>query len=68
MTAVNTSEHAGSRLLDYRGAAEYLGVSYSTVRRLISSGALRVVMIGSLPRLDRGDLDTYIDARKRVAG
>ena len=68
MTAVNTSEHAGPRLLDYRGAAEYLGVSYSTVRRLISSGALRVVMIGSLPRLDRGDLDEYIDARKRVAG
>ncbi|AXQ62961.1 helix-turn-helix DNA binding protein [Gordonia phage Bibwit] len=65
---MNTSEHARSRLRDYRGAAEYLGVSYSTVRRLIARGDLHVVMIGNSPRLDLADLDAYIEQRKVIAG
>ena len=67
------------RLLNMRQAAEYLGCSFWTARDYILQGLIPVVELpplrpreGERPRrtlrrvlVDRADLDTFIDARKR---
>lgn len=65
----------GPRLLNVRGAGEYLGVSGWTIRDLIAAGKLRRVLIpGANGRdlrrvlLDRADLDALIDRWKDVRG
>jgi hypothetical protein len=66
------------RLLDIKGAAEYLGVSHWTVRDYIASGKIRTVPMpaltprdGDRPRasmrrvlVDRVDLDAFVDSLK----
>ena len=52
------------RLLSVVQAAEYLGVSAWHVRRLVWGGDLPAVRMGRLVRLDRIDLDKFIDEQK----
>jgi excisionase family DNA binding protein len=51
------------RLLSYRQAAEYLGVSYWTIRAWADSGKLPVVKLpgARLLRVERAALDRLID-------
>lgn len=52
-----------SSLLSYREAASYLGVSLSTVERLVRARELTPVSIRSRRLLRRSDLDEYISAQ-----
>ena len=52
--------HEIERLLSPREAANRLGVSVATVRRLIRSGALPAVRIGCAYRVDADELEDYI--------
>jgi excisionase family DNA binding protein len=58
----------GGRLLTLKQAAEYLGISHWTVRRLVWNGSLPHVPIGRLVQLDRADLDAWIDEKKTCFG
>lgn len=57
-----------TRLLSINDAAKYLGVSPWHVRRLVWRGDLPSVRVGRLVRLDRGDLDQYIEEQKSQVG
>ena len=46
-------------LYTYDDAAARLSVSTSTVKRLVSSGRLRTVKVGSSPRVHRDELERY---------
>ena len=73
------SESIAPRLLNMRQAAEHLGCSFWTARDYILQGLIPVVELpplrpreGERPRrtlrrvlVDRADLDTFIEARKR---
>ncbi len=73
------SESIAPRLLNMRQAAEYLGCSFWTARDYILAGphtcgrvAAFATARGERPRttlrrvlVDRADLDTFIEARKR---
>ena len=51
-----------------RQAAEYLAVSYWTVRGWVESGKLSPVRLGErLIRIERADLDRLIETRKEPA-
>ena len=53
------------RLLTMRQAAEYLAVSYWTVRGWVESGKLSPVRLGErLIRIERADLDRLVETRK----
>lgn len=52
------------RLLSVVEAAAYLGVSAWHVRRLVWGGDLPAVRLGRLVRIDRADLDKFIDEQK----
>jgi excisionase family DNA binding protein len=56
------------RLLSVSEAARVLGVSAWHVRRLVWRGDLPAVRLGRLVRLDRDDLNIYINERKTVSG
>lgn len=47
-------------LRDKRSAAHVLGVSLSTLERLIRSGALPAVKVGGATRIRQTDLDAYV--------
>ncbi len=50
------------RYLDASGAADYLGISRSTVQRLAKAGALRSLRPSEgIVRFDRADLDAYME-------
>lgn len=53
-----------SRLLRIKEAAAYMGVSRRTLEGLMATGKIPTVREGSLVRLDRGDLDQWIELRK----
>lgn len=53
-----------SRLMKVVEAAAYLGVSVWHVRRLVWGGDLPAVRVGRLVRIDRADLDKFIDEQK----
>jgi excisionase family DNA binding protein len=61
---VSSAIKQGNRLLNVTDAAAYLGISAWHVRRLVWRGDLPSVRIGRLVRLDRGDLDEFVDRRK----
>lgn len=52
------------RLLDVRGAAEYLGCSAASVRNRVAAGELKAVRIDRHFRFDMRDLDALIDESK----
>jgi excisionase family DNA binding protein len=49
-------------LLTAEEAAEYLGVSHWTVRRLIARGELRGVYLGRLLRVRSSDLEAFLSS------
>jgi excisionase family DNA binding protein len=57
-----------SPLLSYREAASYLGVSVSTVERLVRARELIPVSIRYRRLLRRTDLDEYISAQASGGG
>jgi excisionase family DNA binding protein len=66
------AEAAPQRLLPFRGAAEYLGVSRATIERLVYRGELPIVKVAGSTRYDVEDLNGYIAVnrcrnRKRTA-
>ncbi len=60
------SEVKVKRLLSYKEASEYLGISQSQLKRLVRAGELPVIKIGKRSLLDIHDLDEYIERRRRV--
>lgn len=61
-------QHPAGRLLSVNDTAEYLGITRSSVYRMINAGDLPVVHVGSRTLLDRHDLDAFIERNKAVAG
>ena len=57
---------APARLMTYRQVADYLGVSYWTVRGWAETGKLPIVKLpGSrLLRIERAVLDAFVDAHR----
>ena len=53
-----------SKLMRIREAAAYLGVSRRTLEGLMGAGRIPTLRERSLARLDRGDLDKWIEMRK----
>jgi excisionase family DNA binding protein len=53
-----------ARLMRIKEAAAYMGVSRRTLEGLMSTGRIPTVREGSLVRLDRQDLDQWIQFRK----
>lgn len=53
-----------ARLMRIREAAAYMGVSRRTLEGLMADGKVPTVREGSLVRLDRKDLDQWIELRK----
>jgi excisionase family DNA binding protein len=49
-----------SLLLDLPAAAELIGVSLSTVKRLVAAGDLTAVKVGRLTRIRREDAEAYV--------
>lgn len=56
-----------NRLLSTNDVAALLGVSARTVRRLVSSGQLRPVYVGRLPRFTEQEVEAYCAAAYRRA-
>jgi len=57
-----------SRLLSLKQAADYLAVSYWTVRSWVETGKLLAVRLGpKLIRVEKSDLDRFITERKEGA-
>lgn len=54
----------GPRLLLIREAAAYLGVGRRTFDRLLSEGVIPIVKRNGFRRVDRADLDKWIDSGK----
>src|ERR1022692_3346659 len=57
-------EHNKSRLLDVRAATDYIGRSPSALRHLIAKGAVPCVRRDGRVRLDRQDLDNWVELSK----
>jgi len=57
-------------LMTMREAAEYLRVSYSHTRRLVSEREIPSIQIGCSTRIDKAELDNWIMSkiRNRVPG
>ena len=47
--------------------AELLGVNYQLIYKLVRSGELPAVRVGRVYRVQRGDLDAYIERSKTAA-
>lgn len=61
MSIMNSPEpNRLSRLINTREAADYLGVSTSTVERLVADGFLTVVKVGKRSKFTYEDLDEFI--------
>jgi excisionase family DNA binding protein len=66
---MNSSEkQTRRRLVDVKGASEYLSVSSWTIREMCWRGDLVFCRVGRLIRLDISDLDRYIEANKQQVG
>jgi excisionase family DNA binding protein len=54
-----------NNLMDVKEAAEYVGLSTFTVRRLAKQGELPAAKIGRAYRFKREDIDSYIRTQYR---
>jgi excisionase family DNA binding protein len=55
-----------SRIISLKEAADYLGVSYSTVRRLVLAGDLRAFRVrNSIWRTSTAECDRYVEEGMR---
>ena len=70
--STNGVPRGGGRLLRHREAAAYLGISERSLWTMGSTGEIPQVRFGGgsrqSVRYDIGDLDAWIDARKRKGG
>ena len=58
---VSRAGHDGRALVGVAEAAEYLGTSRTTLRRLIAQGHVRAAKVGGTIKLRPSDLDDYVD-------
>ena len=61
-----TDNKKAKRLYSRKEAAEFLGISLSTLIRLIKRGVIPTVKIGARRLIDRQDLDRYVEMNKEV--
>lgn len=61
---VSTSHVSTRRLVDVRGAAEYLGCSPAAIRQKVARGELPTVRLDGKNRFDLRDLDMLIEQAK----
>jgi excisionase family DNA binding protein len=61
---VAASQASTRRLVDVRGAAEYLGCSPAAIRQKVARGDLPTVRIDGKNRFDLQDLDALIEQAK----
>jgi len=54
------------KLMSVEEVAEYLGLEYKTVYRLVRSGDLPAARIGRIYRVGQSDLLSYIERQKQV--
>ena len=67
MTNTKPEPEPRSRVLTVREAAGYLGLSVTSIRRLVSAGQLPVVRLTERRiGIDRDDLDKRVEERKRL--
>jgi excisionase family DNA binding protein len=66
--SVDSVVAVGQRLLSVCDAAKWLGVSQWHVRRLIWRGELPFIRIGRIIRIDKLDLERFVDAEKSKNG
>ena len=55
------------RLMSYKEAAGYLGISERGMKQLAGDGLIRKVQIGSRVLFDRADVDAYIEKIKKAS-
>lgn len=55
------------RLMSYRDAASYLGISERGMKQLAAEGKVRKVQIGSRVLFDRSDVDEYVEKAKKAS-
>ena len=55
------------RLLTLRQAADYLNCAFWAIRTMVTTGELKKIPIGRRFCIDRSDLDTWIEQKKRAA-
>lgn len=65
MTPATTAKPAPMPLLSAKEVAQRLNLSLRTVRRLIASGALATIRIGSSVRISEADLQAFVAASAR---
>jgi excisionase family DNA binding protein len=53
------------KLLSIEEVAEILGLEYKTIYRLIRSGELPAARVGRVYRVDRADLEAYLERQKQ---
>ncbi len=56
------------RLLSYKEASEYMGLSISQLKRLVRRGEIATVVIGKRRLFDIKDIDKFIENRKVKEG
>jgi excisionase family DNA binding protein len=59
-TAIHIDVESSVRLLDYQSSADYLGLSYWTLRNMTQRGDLPFIRAGRRVLIDRKDLDRWI--------
>ena len=57
-----------ARLMRIKEAAAYMGISRRTLEGLMAAGRIPTVREGSIVRLDRKDIDQWIELRRASAG
>jgi len=55
---------ASKEYLSLEEVAKLLGVNYQLIYRLVRSGELPAIRLGRVYRVDRKDLDTYLESAK----
>lgn len=58
---------APRRMLNYKDAAGYLGISLRAAKELAAEGEIRKTKIGARVLFDIRDLDDFIDRQKRAS-
>jgi excisionase family DNA binding protein len=53
------------KLLTIKEACEYLNLSRATIYKLIKEGKLTPIKIGRSTRLDKSDLDAFVESMKK---
>jgi excisionase family DNA binding protein len=64
---ITLSAPIAPRLLSKKDAAVYLGATFWAVRDLCWSGELKAIRIGKRDLLDIGDLNAWIERKKKAA-